>query len=140
MDLGEIVRVGVLAGIAVAVVSALFIWLRAENIAAVVQTNADAVGFGSGGSGNLGTWIGLWVAISLVFGVVATWVYDFVATKWNWGMAQYLTLAMGLAVVLTVLAYLKIYGGHSHPFATEWLGLNFAFAAGFGYLIPSLVG
>lgn len=137
MDLGEIVRVGVIAGIAVAFVSALIILLRAGNIAAVVQSNADAVGFGSGG---LLTWIGTWAAISLVFGVVATWTYGFLGEKFEWGLPQYLGLALALAAVLTVLAYMKLYGGQAHPFATEWLGLNFAFAAGFGYLIPTLVG
>lgn len=137
MDFGDIVRVGVIAGIAVAIVSALIIWLRAGNIATIVQTNANTAGFGAGG---LGSWIATWAVVALVFGVLATWVYDVAATKWAWGMPQYLALAVGLAVVLTVLGYLKLYGGESHPFATEWLGLNFAFAVGFGYLVPTLAG
>lgn len=132
MDFGQMARVGVLAGIAVAIVSALIIWLRAENITAVAAANPNTLGFGG--------WIVTWTAISLVFGLSAAWAYDFVATKWNWGMPQYLALAVGLAVVLTVLGYLKLYGGQSHPFATEWLGLNFAFGVGFGYLVPTLAG
>ncbi len=137
MDLGEIVRVGVTAGIAVAIVSALIIWLRAGSIAAVAQSNAGAVGFGSGG---LPAWIGTWAVISLVFGVAATWTYGFLSGRFGWGLPQYLGLALGLAAALTVLAYLKLYGGQAHPYATEWLGLNFAFAAGFGYLVPTLAG
>ncbi len=137
MDFGQLARVGVLAGIAVAIVSALIIWLRAGNIAAAAAANPNTVGFGAGG---LGGWFVTWTVISLVFGLVAAWAYDFVATKWNWGMPQYLGLAVGLAVVLTVLGYLKLYGGQSHPFATEWLGLNFAFGVGFGYLVPTLAG
>lgn len=137
MDLGEMVRVGVIAGIAVAVVSALIILLRAGSIAAVVQSNANTAGFGSGG---VLTWIGTWTVISLLFGVVATWTYGFLSGRFGWGLPQYLGLALTLAAILTVLAYLKLYGGEAHPFATEWLGLNFAFAAGFGYLIPTLVG
>lgn len=137
MNFGDIVRVGVIAGIAVAIVSALIIWLRAGNIGTIVQTNANTAGFGAGG---LGSWIATWTVVALVFGVLATWVYDLAATKWDWGMPQYLALAVGLAVVLTVLGYLKLYGGESHPFATEWLGLNFAFAVGFGYLVPTLAG
>ena len=135
MELGEIVRVGVLAGIAVAIVSALIIWLRAGNIQEVAQANPNTVGFGAGG---LAGWIATWAVIAVVFGIVATWVYDFAATKLSWGLPQYLGLAVGLAVVLTVLGYLNLYGGQSHPFATEWLGLNFAFGVGFGYLIPTL--
>ncbi len=137
MDFGDMARVGVIAGIAVAIVSALIIWMRAGNIAAAAAANPNTVGFGFSG---LGGWIVLWTVISLVFGLLAAWVYDFVATKWNWGMPQYLGLAVGLAVVLTVLAYMKIYGGQSHPYAAEWLGLNFAYAVGFGYLIPTLAG
>lgn len=137
MDFGEMVRVGVTAGIVVAIVSALVILVRAGNIAAVVQSNANTVGFGSGG---VLTWIGTWTVISLVFGVVATWTFGFLSGRFGWGLSQYLGLALALAAGLTVLAYLKLYGGEAHPYATEWLGLNFAFAAGFGYLIPTLVG
>ena len=137
MELGEMVRVGVTAGIPVAIVSAVIILLRAGNIAAVGQANANTVGFGSGG---LVTWIGTWAAVSLVFGVVATWAYGFLSGKFGWGLPQYLGLALALAAGLTVLAYMRLYGGEAHPFATEWLGLNFAFGAGFGYLIPTLVG
>lgn len=136
MELGEMVRVGVTAGIVVAIASALVILLRAGSIAAVAQSNANTVGFGSGG---LPAWIGTWAAVSLVFGVAATWVYGFLNGRFGWGLPQYLALAMAFAVALTVLAYLKLYGGQAHPYATEWLGLNFAFAAGFGYLIPTLV-
>lgn len=137
MELGEMVKVGVTAAIPVAIVSALVILVRAGNIATVVGANANAVGFGSGG---LGTWIGTWTVIALVFGVLATWAYSFLNGKFGWGQAQYLGLSLGLAAVLTVLGYLKLYGGEAHPYATEWLGLNFAFGAGFGYLVPTLAG
>lgn len=136
MDFGEMVRVGVTAGIPVAITSAVIILVRAGNIATVGQGNGNAVGFGSGGPL---AWIGTWAVISLVFGVAATWVYGVVSGRFGWGLPQYLGLALGLAVVLTVLAYMKLYGGEAHPYATEWLGLNFAFAVGFGYLIPTLV-
>lgn len=137
MELGEMVRVGLIAGIPVAIVSALIILLRAGDIAAAGQANANAVGFGSGG---LLTWIGTWAVVSLVFGVVATGVYGFLSGKFGWGLSQYLGLALALAAGLTILGYMKLYGGQAHPYATEWLGLNFAFAAGFGYLIPTLAG
>ncbi len=137
MELVEIVRVGVAAGIPVAIASALIILLRAGNIAAVVRSNANAVGFGSGGPLS---WIGTWTLISVVFGAVATWTYAFLSDRFGWGLPQYLGLALVLAAGLTVLAYLRLYGGEAHPYAAEWLGLNFAFAAGFGYLIPTMVG
>lgn len=137
MELGEMVKVGLIAAIPVAIVSALIILARAGNIASVVQANANTAGFGPGG---VGAWIGTWTIIALAFGVLATWAYSFLNGKFGWGQAQYLGLALGLAAVLTVLGYMKLYGGEAHPYATEWLGLNFAFGAGFGYLVPALAG
>lgn len=137
MELGDVVRVGVTAGIPVAIASGAIILLRAGHIAAAGETSVNTVGFGSGG---LPAWIGTWAVVSLVFGIVATWAYGFLSGRLGWGLLQYLGFALALATVLTVLAYMRLYGGEAHPYATEWLGLNFAFAAGFGYLIPTLAG
>ncbi len=135
MDFVDLVRVGVIAAIPVAIVSAVIILLRAQNILALIQGNPGTAGFS--GTSVFG-WIGTWTVVAMVFGVFATWVYGFLAGHWNWGLPQYLILAVVLAAGLTVLGYLKLYGGQSHPFATEWAGLNFAFGVGFGYLIPML--
>ena len=137
MDFVDMLRVGVVSGIPVAIASAVVILLRADSILAASRANPATVGF-SGTS--VAGWIGLWAAVSLAFGVAAAWVYGFLAGRWDWGLVQYLALAVVLAVVLTVLGFLKLYGGQSHPYAVEWAGLNFAFAIGFGYLVPVLAG
>jgi len=134
MDTFGLVRVGLLAAIPVAIVSAIFIIVRMDAIRAESQSAASP-GFGGD---NVLSWVGMWTAIAFVFGVFAAWVYDFVSNNWGWGMPQYLAVALILGVVLTVLGFLKIYGGQSHPYAVEWIYLNFAFAVGFGYLIPTL--
>jgi len=135
MSILDLVRVGLLAAIPVAIVSAIFIFARTDAIR--VENQSANAGAGFGGGSVLG-WIGMWTVIAFVFGVLAAWVYDFVSNKWGWGMPQYLALALVLGVVLTVLGFLKIYGGESHPYAVEWTYLNLAYAIGFGYLIPTL--
>lgn len=134
MDMFGLVKVGLLAAIPVAIVSAIFIIVRMDAIRTESQSAATP---GFGGDSVL-KWIGMWTAIAFVFGVFAAWVYDFMSSKWGWGMPQYFAVALILGVVLTVLGFLKIYGGQSHPYAIEWIYLNFAFAIGFGYLIPTL--
>lgn len=135
MDFVDMLRVGVIAAIPVAIVSAIVILLRADHILAASQGNTGTVGFS--GTSAVG-WIGMWTLIAVVFGTFAAWVYQFLASRWSWGLPQYLAVAVVLAAVLTVLGFLKVYGGQSHPYAVEWAGLNFAFGIGFGYLIPVL--
>jgi len=130
------IKTGLIAAVPVAIVCALFLLVRADAIKEEVKSDIKAVGFS--GQNPL-AWIGLWSVIAIAFGVFATWVYTFLVSHWNWGPTQYLTLAAVLATVLSVLAFLKIYNGEMHPFRYEWIGLNYAFAVGFGYLIPRMV-
>lgn len=127
----DMVRSGLIAGVIVAIASGLFLtlaWGMIEKWA------------GGDASGGLMTWLGRWAAISLVFGIGAAVVYNFTLAHWNWGMTEYLLLAIGLMVALDVLAFLPLYYGKAHVDAVAWLGLNASFAIGFGYLIPKLSG
>jgi TRAP-type C4-dicarboxylate transport system permease small subunit len=133
MELIEMIKRGLIAAVPVAIVCALFIWARSGAIAEEVRSGIPTVGFSGQ---NPIIWIGAWAAIAFVFGVLASWGYDYLSTSWNWGPVHYLALAVGLAIVFTVLGFLKIFGGQEHPFRYEWIGLNFAFAIGFGCLIP----
>ncbi len=136
MELISMIKTGLIAAVPVAIVCALLIWGRSSAIHQEVDGGMQVVGFSGH---NPIVWIGSWVAIALVFGVAATWVYGYMSSHWNWGPMPFLALALVLAVVLTMLGFLKIFNGQPHPFRYDWIGLNFAFAIGFGYLIPWLV-
>lgn len=82
----------------------------------------------------------LWIGISLFVGVLAVLVYGFVTSSWSWGAHDYLILALGLASVLSVLAFLPLYGtGKGHILAVPYTILNFVDAIGFSLIIPRLI-
>lgn len=137
MDLMEIIKTGLIAAVPVAIVCALFIWVRTDAIHKEVDSGLQVVGFSGH---NPIVWIGAWIAIAFAFGIAASWVYDYMSTNWNWGLLQYIMLAAIMCVVFTILGFLRIYNGEEHPFRYDWIVLNSAFAIGFGYLIPTLVG
>ncbi len=127
----DMVKNGLIAGVIVAIVSVVFLALAWS----VIEKSA-----GAEASGAMNSWLIRWAAISLIFGIGAAVVYNFALGHWNWGMTEYLLLAVGLMIVLDVLAYLPLFDGKGHAFATAWIGLNASFAIGFGYLIPKLAG
>ncbi len=137
MELMSVIRTGLIAAIPVAIVCALLILIRTGAIHQQIDVGIQTAGFSGH---NPLVWIGTWAAIAIVFGIVATWTYGYMSLHWNWGQMQYLALALVLAVGLSILGFVKIFNGQAHPFRLDWIGLNFAFAVGFGYLIPRLVG
>jgi uncharacterized BrkB/YihY/UPF0761 family membrane protein len=134
----EIVKNGLIAGAAVAVISAVLIMLfsgylfqQAKDLGETVQSVTSTAL----------SWIGRWTVISLVFGIVCTAGFAFVSSHWSWGFSQVLLLAIVSAVVLTVLAYMPLYGVSKFaPYANIYSALNFIYALGFGYLVPKLAG
>lgn len=136
MELVDVIKTGLVAAVPVAIACALFIWARSGAIGEEMKSGMDVAGFSGQ---NPISWIGTWTAIAFVFGVFASWGYEYLSSNWNWGPTHYLALAVALAIGFTVLGFLKIFNGQEHPFRYEWIGLNFAFAIGFGYLIPRLV-
>lgn len=122
----ETIKSGLIAGAAVAAVSAIAV----ASIGAVVNdTDGGLIGFA-----------GKWAVISVVFGVVAALGYSFLHGSFGLDGSGYLYLATGLAIALTAMEFLPIYGGSS--FAPHWqiyAVLNFVFALGFGSLVPKLM-
>ena len=121
-----------MAAAPVCLVVAAVIFLRTGTI-----ENTETAAVGLGGVTALG-WVGTWTIITLAFGVVATAAYDHLSQKRGWNGIEYLTFALSLAVILSTLAFLEIYSGEMHPFRAEYSAFNFAYAAGFGSLIPAL--
>ncbi len=136
MDLMGLIEAGLIAAVPVAIACIVFILVRSDAIDSEVDKGMKVLGFSGH---NKMSWIASWTVIAFVFGIFASWVYSYTMTTWNWGPIQYLALALVLAVGLTVLGVLRIYNGKQHPFRYEWIGLNFAFAIGFGILVPILV-
>lgn len=123
----ETIKSGLIAGSAVAVVSVVAV----ASIGTLVQDH----------DGGLIGFAGKWAAITLAFGFVAVMGYSLMHGSFGLDASGYLYLATGLAIALTVLEFLPIYGGSS--FAPHWqvyAALNFVFALGFGHLIPKLMG
>lgn len=123
----EMLKNGLMAGAAVAVVSAI-------TVAAVGSLVNDH-------DGGLLSFAGKWGLIALVFGIVATVGYSFLHGSFSVDASGYMYLAIGAAVALTALEFVPIYGAAA--FAPHWqvyAALNFVFAVGFGYLVPKLMG
>jgi hypothetical protein len=131
----ETVKNGLIAGAAVAVMSAAAIALRSNGIAAELSGDGTTVTAMQAAS----EWIVRWVAISLVFGVIAAAAFN-ALNGWGLNGTQYLLLGVGLMIVLDVLAFVPMYDGKIAPHAIEWLYLNAFFGIGFGILIPFLAG
>jgi hypothetical protein len=123
----EMIKSGLMAGAAVAAVSGLAV-MALSTVVGDLRT--DALVFA-----------GKWAGIALAFGVVAAFAYSFVRTQWAWGGEEYLLLAVALAAVLTAMEFLPIYGPQAlAPHWQAYAVLNFAFALGFGHLVPRLMG
>ena len=76
---------------------------------------------------------------AIVFGFIAKGVYLWMQTRWgDAGSAYYLWLALGSAVVLSILAFVALplmkRGG-----AIEYTVINLLWAGGFGWLLPRLI-
>jgi hypothetical protein len=123
----EMLKNGLIAGAAVAAVSAIAV----ASIGALVNDH----------DGGLLAFAGKWALISVVFGVVATVGYSFLHGSFGMDESGYIYLAIGLAAALTALEFVPIYGAST--FAPHWqiyAALNFIFALGFGHLVPRLMG
>jgi hypothetical protein len=132
----EMVREGLIAGVAIAMMSAIVIlltgqYLYDQSAALAIEGDRSSLTF---------EWMFRWAAISLVFGVAAAYAYNFTVINLAWNGTHYLVIAIALMVVLDILAFVPMYNGEIAPYAFEWLGLNATFGIGFGILVPMLVG
>lgn len=133
----EMMKDGLIAGVVIAVLSVLLIMLTGQYI------NDQAAGLSAvdgKGYSVISEWMSRWAMVSLVFGVVAAYAYNFITVNFAWNGTQYLIVAVALVIILDVLAFVPIYDGKTAPYACEWLGLNAVFGVGFGLLIPLLAG
>lgn len=134
----ETVRTGLMAGALVALLSSVLILAFSGY---VVQQARDLGEPFDDQQGLLLRWIGTWIAVSMVFGVLCAVGFSYVSTNFNWGIREPLLLAIGLAITLTVLAYMPLFEfSRFAPYAHLYSALNFAFALGFGYAVPKLAG
>jgi len=131
MALLDSLRVGLLSGIPVAVVTALLFMARYRTspiLRAMKFPWSQAK-----------TWAALWgfaFVAAIILGVIGAWVYGFVSVNWGWGPAEYFILGAGLATLLSVLALLPFYEGKRMKGALDISALNFIVGVGFGVLVP----
>ena len=133
----DMIKDGLLAGAAIAMVSVVLILLSGQYL---FDQSAVVTGIDGDRSTVTSEWMLRWAAVSVVFGVLAAYAFNFATVNLAWNGAQYLLLSVAIMVVLDVMAFLPIYDGKIAPYAFEWIGLNAAFAIGFGVLIPKLAG
>ncbi len=82
----------------------------------------------------------IWGGCSLMVGIVGVWLWNNATTKWSWDSGQYMMLTLGVAVALSVLAFMPIYGNSKgHPMAIPFTALNFVQAIYFPLMIPRLL-
>ncbi len=127
----DLLKVGLLSGIPVAVATGLLFMLRYRTNP-ILKTIKLPLSKG-------GTWAAMWgfaVLAALILGVIGAWVYSYVGAAWAWGPTQYLLLGIGLAAVLSVLSFLPLYGGKKMQGALDISVLNFIVGVGLGMLVP----
>jgi hypothetical protein len=73
---------------------------------------------------------------AFILGVIGAWVYGYASGTWGWGPSQCLILGVGLAAVLSVLAFLPTYQGKRMQGALDVAALTFIIGVGFGLLVP----
>jgi hypothetical protein len=125
----QIIQIGLLAGIPVALVSALIMLMSGEHVAATLRTDPSFATMGDREIRWL--WVGATVLACFGLGILASGVYAFVSAQWGWGPDLFLDMALVLAVVMSVLAIVL-----QTPLLIEKILINFAVAVGLGMLIP----
>jgi hypothetical protein len=121
----EMIKSGLVAGVSMAAISAVAVMM--------MGTLAHE-------SEGILRMAGQWGVVTVVFGVVAAFAFLVLDSTVGIGATGYLYLALGMAVTLTVLEFLPLYGGSFAPHWQTYAVLNFTYAVGFGLLVPRLMG
>jgi hypothetical protein len=129
----QIIQIGLMAAIPVALVNALIMLMSGEHVAATMRTEPSFAGMGDKEIRWL--WAGASVLATFGLGIVASGFYAFASTQWGWGPDLYLDVALVLAVVMSVLAIVL-----QTPLLIEKILMSFAAAVGLGLLIPFAFG
>jgi hypothetical protein len=124
----DLLQTGFLAGVPVALAISILATARRNTLRTLlkgvplIETAAGIWGFG--------------LVIGIFLGVLAAWAYDFVSRSWGWGPTAFLAAGVGVAVLLSIFAYLPFYDGKRMEVALEISILNFVVLVGFGLLVP----
>jgi xanthosine utilization system XapX-like protein len=130
---------GLVSGVIVGPVATLFLVLRRKSFLVEFlkpEVDQDPTLANLGERGLLGLLAGGMVGGALGFGLLAGWVYSQVEDRSDTPANIYLVMAIGIAVVLSILAILT----RKEGLAAEKIAANFIFALGFGLLGPWLAG
>ncbi|MFA5309809.1 MAG: hypothetical protein WC370_10060 [Dehalococcoidales bacterium] len=124
---------GLIAFVPVAVLMALWIWLRADALVSksaglepgflVPQTAAEAIRTG----------YTLWLPISLVLGLLLAFLFYLVTVRGNMRPLVFSIIIVGIALVVSGIAFVS-----GMVFAVEAMGEMLIIAAGYGVLLPLL--
>ncbi len=128
MELTEAIKSGIVAGLPVGIACAAVI---AALIYAGVYKVADQTALQGAA---------IWFGVSLFVGVAGVWVWGLATARWSWGSTEYTVLVFGIAMGMSVLAFLPVYtSGKGHVMAVPFTILNFLEAIYFSIIIPKLV-
>ena len=129
----NVVLAGLIAGLPVAAISSLLLWVRAENFVPELKDSSEDIAEWSYRR-VAGLIMGSAVAASLVGGLLAGWIYGLFVVRFPDAAALYFAvLALSVAIFLSILAVVT-----KTPMALEKSILHFVFALGLGLLIPWL--
>jgi len=128
MEWMEIVKNGIVAalpvGIACAAVVAVLIYTGVYRIPNQTASQQAAI----------------WFGCSIVVGIMGVWLWNLVTSRWSWESSQYMMVTLGIAVALSVLAFMPLYGeGKGHAMAVPITVLNFVEAIYFPVILSKLL-
>lgn len=127
----DLLWVGLLSGVPVGLIIGLVVTLRAGTSPILKQLKLP---WGKGKS--LAFYWGGSLFLAIIAGVIGAWVYGYVSSTWGWDATAFLLLGLGLAAILSVLAFLPLYQGKRMTGAVDVSILNFIVGVGFGVLVP----
>jgi hypothetical protein len=121
------IRAGLIAAIPLAVIGIGYMLLRGHSLVEMIKASSQE---SSGMTDRQWYWLmlGSLALAPFIFGVLAGLVY-----RWIGSPAIFLALAVGLAILFTILAWI----GHTPGPALKTV-MNFLVAMDFGFLIPFL--
>ena len=124
---------GLIAGLPVAAISSLLLWVRAENFVPELKDSSEDMAEWSYRR-VAGLIMGSAVAAGLVGGLLAGWIYGLFVVRFpDDAPVFFAVLALSVAAFLSILAVVT-----KTPMALEKSILHFVFALGLGLLIPWL--
>jgi len=128
MELLEILKNGIVAGlpvgIACAAIVAVLLYTGVYKLADQTASQQASI----------------WLGCTLMVGIIGVWLWNLATARWSWGSSQYMMMTFGIAVALSVLAFMPLYGqGKGHAMAVPITALNFVQAMYFPLVFTKLL-